>query len=173
MVNGEGIPRGAHIGTYLLDEVVRWAKQWPTAQVRQISLSTVDGSDENRERRNRLYEQFGIVFEYTPDRRSGVSLSTMVAAQLTPVAPEVWGENIEEWGLVEYLRHGCAQIKDLSYSNNRLERVRRDLVAEIEAARARPLRWACRQLWMRYQFNILVIFFVTCVGVMMWAKLSQ
>lgn len=60
MLYGDGIPRGAHIGTYLLDEVVRWARQWPAAQVRQISLSSVDGGDDNRERRNQLYEQFGI-----------------------------------------------------------------------------------------------------------------
>lgn len=97
--------RGHHVGTYLQDEIVRWAKQWPGAIVTPITLSGDDALDEsNKLRRNRFYEQFGIVFEYdNGDKSSGLSMP-MLAVDLKPVSPEVWRQNIQEFGLVDYLR---------------------------------------------------------------------
>ncbi|RBH51717.1 hypothetical protein C3F00_033385, partial [Pseudomonas sp. MWU13-2860] len=54
--------RGQRIGTYLMNEVVNWAQRWPEADVHPIRLNSNQGYEENRARRNRFYEQFGIVF---------------------------------------------------------------------------------------------------------------
>jgi len=77
--------RGKGIGTFFMNEIVKWAKQWPDAEVRRISLSPVDGSSENKDRRNRFYEQFGLRFSYSdPDLRGGVS-KPMLVSGLHPV----------------------------------------------------------------------------------------
>ena len=54
--------RGAHVGTFLLARYVRWARQWPGAEVKPIYLSSHDAKPENVERRQRLYEKAGFRF---------------------------------------------------------------------------------------------------------------
>lgn len=97
--------RGHYVGTYLQDEIVRWARQWPNAIVTPITLSATDADDViNKMRRNRFYEQFGIVFEYDgTDRTSGVSMP-MLAIDLKPVDPHVWQSRLKEHSLMQYLR---------------------------------------------------------------------
>ncbi len=77
--------RGQRIGTYLMNEIVVWAQQWPEAKVRPIKLLSGQAEEENRDRRNRFYERFGLVFAYSdPEHREGVSKS-MPVKKLTPV----------------------------------------------------------------------------------------
>ncbi|OAD16486.1 hypothetical protein [Achromobacter insolitus] len=173
MLYGDGIPRGAHIGTYLLDEVVRWARQWPAAQVRQISLSSVDGGDDNRERRNQLYEQFGIRFRYSEDRKSGVSVTPMSAAELTPVAPSVWDQDIAEIGALEYMRASKSALEMEGARVHALESDLQEHREQLAQAQGMPLRWMCRRVWIMYQKWIYLIFFVTAISAMLWGQLSK
>ncbi len=85
---------GYRIGTYIMNEIVRRAKQWPQAEIDQISISEVDAkTDIDRFRRNRFYEQFNIPFDYTtPENRSGRSKS-ITAENLEAV--KTWESNIE------------------------------------------------------------------------------
>jgi GNAT superfamily N-acetyltransferase len=58
--------RGYRIGTYLMNEIVQWAQRTTlNASVRPMRLSPFLAYGDNRERRNRLYERFGLVFDYT------------------------------------------------------------------------------------------------------------
>lgn len=160
MLSGIGVPRGAHVGTYLMDEVVRWAKQWPLAQVRRISLSPVDAENEAvMGRRNRFYEQFCIRFDYTQEGRSGVSLP-MTAGELRPVDPSVWAPDIEEYGVVDHLRKARASIRAQEFCIANLKR--RD--EEHTNACARPLRWALGKRCDTLLIGIFLIFIVT-VGI--------
>lgn len=109
--------RGFHLGTYLQDEVVRWAKQWPNAAIRRIWLSPVDSQDENRERRNRFYEQFGIQFDYAEERKSGTS-TPMLASALKPVDRVVWERDITECELVAFIRDQSDRIERLRRANS-------------------------------------------------------
>ncbi|WCB48104.1 GNAT family N-acetyltransferase (plasmid) [Nitratidesulfovibrio vulgaris] len=94
--------RGHRLGTYLLNEIVLWARQWPEAQVAQIELCHLQGLDEdNRKRRNRLYEQFGITFDYTDEHCCRGVSHPMLASQLVPVSR--WQENIREEALLDTL----------------------------------------------------------------------
>lgn len=59
--------RGFRVGTYLMAEIVTWARQWPLAEVMKIELSWQDEklgahNGNNKVRRDRFYEQFGIEF---------------------------------------------------------------------------------------------------------------
>ncbi|WPH20798.1 hypothetical protein [Variovorax paradoxus] len=89
--------KGQHVGTYLMNRMVRWAKQWPDAAVNPITLLASDGQGPNRLRRNRFYEQFGIAFEYEDAEQRGGKSRPMRAAELREVDPQsTWGVNILE-----------------------------------------------------------------------------
>lgn len=81
--------RGLRIGTYLQNEVVRWSKaQDAPGLIVPIGLSPNDAlTTGERDRRNRFYEQFGIVFDWTPadhgiERASGRSQPTLTIADV-------------------------------------------------------------------------------------------
>lgn len=85
--------RGCRIGTLLMDKVISWAKQWPEANVNTIELLAHDGGEDNKARRNKFYENFGITFEYTSnDKKAGLS-KDMKAQEL--VNHNSWEQNIE------------------------------------------------------------------------------
>lgn len=58
--------RGLGLGTYLLAQVVLWAKRVaPQGDVQPILLSVHQAKEtEARDRRNRFYERFGLTFDY-------------------------------------------------------------------------------------------------------------
>jgi GNAT superfamily N-acetyltransferase len=55
---------GQRIGTYMLNEIIEWAQQWPHASVNRISLNSLQADSSNKERRNKFYERFNIKFKY-------------------------------------------------------------------------------------------------------------
>ncbi|MBE8895347.1 hypothetical protein ACN4GA_24110 [Raoultella terrigena] len=68
-------PRGLGIGSLLFCEVAKWAKTYSGIDIKTIFLSAFDAKDENnRKRRNRLYERFGIHMVYDEGEKSGFSL---------------------------------------------------------------------------------------------------
>lgn len=70
---------GQRIGTYLMNQIVIWAKKWPDAAVRPIELLSGQSYSENKERRNRFYEQFGLEFDYKDSsHEAGLSRSIAV-----------------------------------------------------------------------------------------------
>jgi hypothetical protein len=93
---------GQRIATYMLNEIVTWAKQWPEAEVKTITLNAGDAGPNNKLRRNRLYEQFNIAFDYDPgsDGASGRSRA-MLADDLKTV--DTWTLNIVERQVLDYV----------------------------------------------------------------------
>jgi len=81
-----GLPneiQGRRVGTWVMNEVVSWAKQWPDARVEPIRLSQQQATQANKRRRNKFYNQFGFQFE--PEAEEGSSPTTLVTAQLKTV----------------------------------------------------------------------------------------
>lgn len=162
---------GQRIGTYLMNEIVLWTKQWPDADVRPIELVEGQAHEDNKARRNRFYEQFGIDFDYhDPAHRSGVSRPMKVAA-LTPVA--TWTKNIRELDVREYLG-------EVLYAHDRVasELAQRDhalqnLRGDIKHAEAHPLRWALRRLAWRVAAPLIQITILAIVGFAMWGALKR
>lgn len=136
--------RGAHLGTYLMNLVVGWAKQWPNADVREIRLLAGDAGDENRLRRNRFYEQFGIRFTFDdPSMTAGVS-QPMSASNLTEVT--AWEKSITEHNAVTYLRHSLNEARDLSIDNRFFQRELRAASSALTDAHRRPITWMFKRL---------------------------
>ncbi len=62
------------IGSFFMNEIVKWVKQWPESNVKPIALTDGLATPDNKERRDRFYEKFGLEFEYSsPERASGYS----------------------------------------------------------------------------------------------------
>lgn len=147
---------GQRIGTYLMNEIIQWAKQWPTASVKSIELFVGQADEENKERRNWFYEQFGLVFDYTdPEHCAGKSRPILVEAL---VNVETWKQNITELQMTDYqadvLQAKEKALKDLQDSENH----RATLLAERDQAEAHPLRWAFSQLSSRCKHILMSLF---------------
>lgn len=166
------LPRlnGQRIGTYLMNEVVTWVKQWPEATVNSVELQENQAHGENKERRNRFYEQFKLAFDYTdPEHRAGHS-KAMLAADLITV--DKWKKNIKEHWVLDYL-------SDVLYAKEHAEtelkvrdRACKALSERERKAFEKPFRWALKQTLYRLKarwpalvvLGILVV--VVVVGVL-------
>lgn len=119
--------RGYRIGTYIMNQIISWAKQnYPNSILNTITLYQLQARPENKERRNRFYEQFGINFNYNNDKKEeGKSCNNIFINQLNLV--ETWKKNIREEMIIDCLADMVETIKvqkshicQLSNSNKRL-----------------------------------------------------
>lgn len=131
----EGL-KSQRIGTYLMNEVVAWAKQWPNAGVHTIRLLMGQADIENKERRNRFYEQFNIAFDYgDAERQVGESLP-MKAGDLSLVTS--WKQNIKELSVHGYLEQLLQSQKNLQWELDKRNDANRRLYEKLQTARQQP-----------------------------------
>lgn len=135
--------QGHRVGTYLMNEIVAWAKQWPLARVNSIILNASQADKDNKLRRNRFYEQFNLTFEYTDDNREAGSSLTIPASELMTVT--TWGENIREWPVHQFIGHLLLQRRQVELNQWSLRRAFDDLLAETRRAEKSPLWWGIKQ----------------------------
>lgn len=161
---------GQRIGTYLMNEIVLWVQQWPEASVRSVELLPGQAHDEkNKVRRNRFYEQFGLVFDYLDlEEREGLS-RPMFAAELTPV--DTWKRNICEWDVREYLGEALYEREQLAFKLPQRELAIKNLSEEIKRAEARPVRWALQRLW--WQISPLLGLVLFILVLLIWTGLRS
>jgi hypothetical protein len=146
-LNLEGLD-GHRIATYMMNEIVTWAKQWPEAAVKPITLNASDASHDNKLRRNRLYEQFNIAFDYDhgSDGASGCSRA-MRASELKTV--DTWLLNIVERQALDYVAELVQDRDDTRVNLAARDKAVQELCAQYGEALSRPLRWAIRTLLTR------------------------
>lgn len=134
---------GNRIGTYLMNEIVLWVKQWPNAAVNSIELLAGQAIGENKGRRNWFYEQFGLKFDWTdPERREvGCSLP-MLVQQLNTVSK--WQENIAERKVLDYVEELMHSVERISWELKSRVKFIQDINQEAARAEAKPFRWALR-----------------------------
>ncbi|MBM5571095.1 MULTISPECIES: hypothetical protein [Deefgea] len=148
--------RGNRIGTYLMNEVVMWAKQWPLADVKPITLLSNQAGKSHEfctERRNRFYERFGIAFEYAEpsNKESGYS-KPMKANQLKEV--ESWQQNIKQQPLSDYLPKLFHELRSLEMEHAYVQKRVRESQKRAEKAEQE----IGRRAWM--VFYCTTVFFV-------------
>ena len=136
---------GHRIGTYLMNEIVEWARRWPQAEVRCADLEEGLAIGENHVRRNRFCEQFGLRFDFDDaERKTGRLQPTRVEALQTV---DAWQRNIAAHDARTYF---ADILLDIDQGRRNLERSVRSndaMAAELQAARSRPLRWAAASCW--------------------------
>lgn len=165
-----GLPElyGQRVGTYLMNVIVEWVKQWPDAEVNPIKLLTGQARGDNKARRNRFYEQFGLIFDYLdPGQREGVSLPMQVRA-LSVV--ETWKSNIFEHRMFDYLAEHLDAVESTQSKFSALHHAYEHLSAELKNAEARPLRWAFRRCYnQKAGRTIIGLALVVCIS-LFWFK---
>lgn len=150
---------GNGIGTYLMNVIVSWAKQFPTdTTVNTITLLSVQAVGDNKERRNKFYEQFGIVFDYDdPTTRAAGKSRDMLTGALVPA--EKWRSNIVERDVVKFLREcNCARgtaEQRARLADAEVERLRRVLTEERIRLEKRH-RQRVRQVAVRFIFGVAI-----------------
>lgn len=160
--------QGHRVGTYLMNEIVTWVRQWPDAVVRSVELLEGQSHGENKVRRNRFYEQFGLVFDYRdPEHREGSSLP-MYASAITPV--ETWKANIRERDVREFIGEVIYDHDRMRLELTQRERAVGSLLSDIKRAEARPIRWALQRLWWRYSQTVFVSLLLSGLAALAWFK---
>lgn len=174
--------RSKRIGTHLMNEVVRWAQQWPTAVVRAVSVSSaddyldkVDGQDgegiENRLRRNLLYENFGLKMIYDDDLKAEGESLPMPALELIP--RDTWKQNIEVRDVPGYIRDLRKEIAALTRKDSERSRHIERLENQIDSAERSPVLWACRQVGLRLWGKAPWMAFLALLSLLLWTAFSQ
>ena len=97
--------RGLHVGTYVFDLLVTWAKEnYGDYRVCPIKLFIHQGREnDERDHRNRFYERFGFRFVFDDaEKRSGISEPELSINELSNV--DSWKKNISLLDEADYLR---------------------------------------------------------------------
>jgi hypothetical protein len=136
-----GIPTGWRIGTYLMNEIVTWAKHWPEADVQHIALvpgQAVD--DRDRDIRNRFWERFGLKLQFDDSEKRGGRSLPMKAKDLTPSA--AWEKNITRKPLLEFARALQSSHTTMRWELETLAENQERFKNDLQRARKRPFLWA-------------------------------
>lgn len=137
--------RGHRVGTYLMNEIVTWAKRWPDATVKSIELSAGQANEENKVRRNWFYEQFGLNFDYAdPEHRAGTS-KPMLVRDLKQV--DKWKENITEYRMFDYLLNTRSAREKATLELVIAKQENNELINAQLKAQQNPIQWALGQLF--------------------------
>lgn len=160
--------RGHRIGTFLMNEIVLWAKQWPTAAVNSIELLEGQAYNGNRARRNRLYEQFGLTFDYRDSRnREGLS-KPIVADLLRPV--DTWKANLRVVKVDAFLGDLLNERRELVDKTKQQQTAIADLMHELGRARNHPVWWAIQKLWKRHCIFVAAVVIIAGLVALSWSN---
>ncbi|MGY6564208.1 MAG: hypothetical protein ACXIU5_05665 [Halomonadaceae bacterium] len=138
---------GRGIGTFFMNEIVRWVKQWPEASVMPVELLESDAHGVNKERRNRFYENFGFVFDYEDGRRVSGQSIPMKARDLIPLSDhknQLLQDKLERCELGEFLSGLVRDVRTLELERWGLQNQLASCDSELEAAYKFPFRWAMK-----------------------------
>jgi GNAT superfamily N-acetyltransferase len=138
---------GHGIGTFLMSKVVEWVKQWPEASVRSVHLDLGQAQIHNKERRNRFYEQLGLVFDYQDWEHNAGTSRHLLAHQLKIV--DTWKRNITVLTMPQYLSHVFQEKDRNSQDIQKLNRIVKRLEMENLRAKAKPVWTAIKTLYDR------------------------
>lgn len=158
--------RGSRVGTYLMNILVQWAKQWPDADISSIHLlenQAGNSADFHTERRNRFYEQFNIEFSYTdPETKESGFSKPMKALSLTEV--DTWKDYITEHEVHDYLVSMHKELDSAARALTDCSRVKDNWAERYKRAEKNPFRWFARALFNKFAPILGFLFFLGLVA---------
>jgi hypothetical protein len=168
---GGDLPVGHRIGTYLMNEIVQWVQRWPEATVNTVTLLSSDALGNNKERRIKFYEQFGLTFNYNdPERKEGKS-RPMLAGELSQVS--TWGQNITELNMFDYLGEVLYSEERASTELAFRDRACKELIAGQRQAEAKPVRWLLKTWYLKLSYqseSLVILLFLLVVVAVIWSR---
>ncbi len=157
---------GQHIGTYLMSEIIAWVKRWPEANLQKISLIEGQAGNENKERRNRFYEQFGIKFEYIDARKEAGRSIEMKSNELIIV--DTWKQNISELNPVKFMSDILQDRERSFHDNNSKSNQIAHLQKEKTHAYRHPIKWAIKTIYDKNYYRMIESLVVVSFGLVIW-----
>ncbi len=159
---------GQRIGTYLMNEIVMWAKQWPDANVNPIRLSIGQATTDNKDRRNKFYESFGLEFIYSDsDKKEGTSKPIKVKELKENLK---WQKNIEVIEMMPFIENLMSNLNkqqlDLVQSTRAIER----LGKENQFARSHPFKWLVKSIWYNNTNYFILLILIIAIGLVVWIR---
>lgn len=158
--------QGRHVGTYLMNIVVAWAKQWPLAEIEPIELAAGDAHPDNHTRRNRFYEQFGLAFDYDDAGRRAGRSQPVHAGQLHTVSG--WEEHVIEHQMIAFLRTHLQNEWMLASDVRARQKAIRELAEMYDWAQRHPFLALYRALWHRHRRLLEALLVVALLGSVAW-----
>lgn len=128
--------RGLHVGTFIFNKIISWAKQFdPSFTIVPISVIAGDAGGNNKDRRNKLYTNSGIRFEWhDPKESAGRSDSTLQVSDL--ITYTNWPNITKNQGM-RALDKTWRELSVLKERNRGLRASQRYYRREYETIRAR------------------------------------
>lgn len=161
---------GQRIGTYLMNEIVSWAKRWPEATVNSVELMIGQSTEDNRERRNWFWEQFGLVFDYNELGHLTGRSRPMLVKDLKQI--ETWKQNITELRVKDFLKEQMEDRQKTEWEIDRLKGALQYRVNEIQRAEDRPVRWALRRLYYRFGGIVTNAAVLAVLALLFWMRFA-
>jgi hypothetical protein len=162
---------GCRIGTYLMNEIASWVKQWPDADLKPIGLLAGQADSENKERRNRFYQQFGIEFEFTNSFQTEGFSKPMCAGQL--INSEKWKSRIKVIDAREYLANILDENLNFEFEVENLRRAKSEAQEDYKKAARHPVIFMLQRLWFKYNEELLTTSFFGFIGWIVYFKYFQ
>lgn len=166
----EGL-RGNRVGSFIMNKIVEWATSWPDAEINQIKLFSHQGRGENKVRRNRLYEQFGIKFDYTDHSHAEGLAHPMQARSLTP-----WTQlpdNLSVIGLDQFIDEQEKQLFSAQLDQKGQQIALRQLSLAADRSFAHPIWFAVTTIWTKHTNLILSSIFIVAVLILWWKYIVE
>lgn len=163
--------RGNRVGSFMMNEIVNWARNWPDAQIERIHLSVNQASEDNKDRRNKFYEQFGIQFNYTDTTKAEGYSCVMQARSLNP-----WTKipaNLSVRSLGEFLDE---QEKCLSTLNSTVDNNQKRIAnysSKLEDANNHPICFAVTTICSKHCVLILLIIVLVGIIIFKWENILK
>lgn len=166
----EGL-RGNRVGSFIMNKIVEWATSWPDAEINQIKLFSHQGHRKNKVRRNRLYEQFGIKFDYTDHSHAEGLALPMQARSLTP-----WTQlpdNLSVIGLEQFIDEQEKQLFSAQLDQKGQQIALRQLSLAADRSFAHPIWFAVTTIWTKHTNLILSSIFIVAVLILWWKYIVE
>lgn len=134
------------LGPYLQDRITRWAKGWPKAAVRSVTLNEAQARDEDsKQSRNRFWRRYGFKFKFSDStERAGYSLPMSAASLCVPDAPpaDQYYAHIQRIDVASRWVDLAVQVERARLSERAAHGHLVELLDMERAGRTRPTRWA-------------------------------
>lgn len=163
--------RGNRVGSFIMNKIVEWATSWPDAEINQIKLFAHQGRGENKVRRNRLYEQFGIRFDYKNNAHAEGLSHPMQARSLT--AWSKMPDNLSVISLEYFIDEQEKQLFTAQLDRGFLQKELKQFCLDSAKSFSHPIWFAVTTIYTKHRNFILISIFIVGAFILMWRKFLE
>lgn len=151
---------GNKIGSYFMNVVIKWIQKFENTPIDKIELVANQATNNNKERRNRFYEQFGITFSYDKNRENGYS-NPINSHDL--IQTSNWKNNISIFSMLDVVE----KLSSTNHKNDTLTNQNEKYQEEHKNIYNNPLRWVLKF----YQYQVIKLLLIIMLVLVVYIRL--